>query len=356
MNMSLKCSVVMPYYRNRQPLLHTLASLANQSFPASQYEIIIVDDGKSDFELLGLIETARYPINIHYYTYEQNRGSAFARNYGLAKAQGEFVIFLDSDQIVQPDFIAQHMRFFDAAPVDVPLLQIGLRNEISAPVEGQQISVNSTDSRFAVFERYSENMQNLRGGWHLCFSHNFSIRKSILEQLGGFDDTIFHGWGLEDCEFAYKLHKNKVKIAYNPNVLVYHLSHEISWNSMRGFELWNNNLAAFIAKHDDTAVMLQSIFRDFFNPERRQQRIESGDPRPWLTCYCKFENALRSLEDIRSTGEEICIKDINLTNLKGLLEKNMPAQYAVIVNKSNLEVISYVQVCEAGNNIRLFTY
>lgn len=352
----LKCSVVMPYYRNRQPLLHTLNSLVNQSLQVSEYEIIIVDDGKSDIELLGHIEMAHYPVNVHYCTYEQNQGSAFARNYGLAKANGEFVIFLDSDQIVQYDFIEQHLRFFDATHNDVPLLQIGLRNEINAPTEGQQISVNSIDSRFAVFERYSENMQNLRGNWHLCFSHNFSIRKSVLDLLGGFDDSIFHGWGLEDSEFAYKLHKNKVKIAYNPNILVYHLSHELSWNSMRGFELWNNNLAAFIAKHNDTEVMLQSVFRDFFNPEYRQQRIELGDPRPWLTCYCKFEEALRSLEDTHSTGKQIYIKDINLTNLQNVLEKNTSSQYVVITNKSNLEVISYVQVCEAGKNILLFTY
>lgn len=351
-----RCSVVMPYYRNREPLLHTLNSLINQSFPVSQYEIIIVDDGKSDIELPGLIEAGRYPVDVRYYTYEQNRGSAFARNYGIAKATGEFIIFLDSDQIVQPDFIEQHINFFNATPSDVPLLQIGLRNEIKAPTESQPIIVNSIDSRFAVFERYSENMQNLRGGWHLCFSHNFSIRKSILDQLGGFDDAIFHGWGLEDSEFAYKLHKNNVKIAYNPNILVYHLSHELSWNSMRGFELWNNNLTAFITKHNDTAVMLQSIFRDFFNLERRQQRTELGDPRPWLTCYCKFENALRALEDNLSKGEKIYLRDVNLINLKQVLEKNTSSQYVVITNKSNLEVISYIQVCAAGNNILLFTY
>lgn len=354
----LKCSIVIPYYKNREPLIHTLNSLRDQSFSSSQFEVIVVDDGESDAGLKEALHVFDCSFDLKYYSYENNRGSAFARNFGSSTASGEIIIFLDSDQVVKQDFIEQHVKFFEHIPHDKQVLQIGLRNEISDVLIANELSIhaNSLDARFSIFERYSENMQRLRGAWHICFSHNISLRKATLTELGGFDEEIFQGWGLEDSEFAYRLQKNNVKIVYNPNILVYHISHELHWNSLHGYELWNRNLSAFCEKHNDCPVLVQAIFRDFFNPVVRKERLEQGDKRPWITCFSKFEQALRALDKVAQYNDTLYLKDVDVLHLKNLLSVNSQINYVLIVSKNNIEIISFVQIFDEGKDIMLFTY
>lgn len=356
---NVQCSVVLPYYRNREPLLHTLHFLLQQQQHQYNFEIIIVDDGNSDPNIVNYIEEIDQRRCIRLITYDENKGSAFARNYGVKHARGTFVIFLDSDQVVKPDFIFRHCEFLSLFPIDVPVLQMSLRKEIPhAPehIDDVETLVVGNDSRCAVFERYSENLQVVHGAWHLCFSHNLSIRRSHLIELNMFDENIFKGWGLEDSEFAYNLKKNGAKIAYNPAVCAYHLQHELNWNSEDGFAKWDANLSAFIEKHSDSEVYSQVIFRDFFNPKLREKRLQKGDPRPWLTCYQKFEESVRLVNDVEYPPVEITIKKPTVADLLERLEANPSLAANVIVSEDSAEIIAFVQTHPAAKKLRLFTY
>jgi GT2 family glycosyltransferase len=362
----MKCfeaAVVIPFYKNREALLATLSGLSRQDVGKDIFEVIVVDDGESDPELPGILDKDFSGFNVRCLSYTPNRGAAHARNYGWQRTDAETVVFLDGDQVVEADFIRQHLAFFEEIPADVPVLQLGFRNEIESasafhgPLSN---SVTTVDARFALQEKYSENMQNLSGAWHLCFSHNLSIKRKVLSNLGGFDENIFEGWGLEDSEFAYNLSKCGVKIAYNPNVLVYHLSHPLNWNSCEGYEKWNNNLRAFIEKHPDHAVIMQCVFRDFFNPVERQKRIESGDARPWLTCYAKFEECVRTAsddyKDRPEPSEGVLLKNPDLPALLERVAKNPKEQITVVAPRSNTALIAAIQIQHAMRHVRLFTW
>ena len=95
-----KVSVIIPTY-NRMPLVkEAIDSVLQQSF--SDFELIIVDDGSTD-GTHELIETIKEP-RIKYF-YKENGGVASARNFGYAKARGEFICNLDSDDLWEPNFL-----------------------------------------------------------------------------------------------------------------------------------------------------------------------------------------------------------------------------------------------------------
>lgn len=91
-------SVIIPVHNRPQLLQTALESILAQSF--TDYEILVVDDG-STVELLGAVPALNHPAVR--YLRQPNAGAGAARNSGLAAAGGEFMSFLDSDDVMLPD-------------------------------------------------------------------------------------------------------------------------------------------------------------------------------------------------------------------------------------------------------------
>ena len=91
-------SVTIPTYNAESTILETVESFQNQTF--SDWELIVINDGSKDktLELLQSIEDERIKI----FSYE-NAGLAAARNRGIYHATGEFIAFLDADDMWTPD-------------------------------------------------------------------------------------------------------------------------------------------------------------------------------------------------------------------------------------------------------------
>ncbi|WP_303195063.1 glycosyltransferase family 2 protein [Thomasclavelia spiroformis] len=86
-------SVVIPVYNNVIWLEEAIESVISQDYP--NIEIIVVNDGSTEsFELF----LKKYNEKIRYY-YNENKGVAYSRNYGISKCKGEYVAFLDSDDL-----------------------------------------------------------------------------------------------------------------------------------------------------------------------------------------------------------------------------------------------------------------
>lgn len=96
-----KISIVIPVYNVEKYLRTCLDSVVNQTF--KDIEIVIVNDGSKDGSLDILKEyESRYPKLITVYSTE-NRGVSHARNYGIARSHGEYLLFVDSDDYIEPD-------------------------------------------------------------------------------------------------------------------------------------------------------------------------------------------------------------------------------------------------------------
>jgi len=90
-------SFVIPTYNRAHCILNSISSILNQS--TINYEILIVDDGSTDGTEY-IIMNHLHSDKIKYYHYEKNQGANFAKNLGALKANGEYLIFLDSDDIL----------------------------------------------------------------------------------------------------------------------------------------------------------------------------------------------------------------------------------------------------------------
>lgn len=91
-----KLSIIMPIYNCEQYLSESLGSVLCQTF--SDWELVCVDDGSTDKSLDILKEYQKQDERIKIYT-QQNQGAGVARNYGLRECSGEFVAFLDADDV-----------------------------------------------------------------------------------------------------------------------------------------------------------------------------------------------------------------------------------------------------------------
>ena len=122
--MEKRYSVIVPIYNAESTLLHCIDSLVKQ--PIADYELILVNDGSTDRS--GDIcwdYAARYP-QIRYFQ-KENGGVSSARNLGLERAKGEYILFVDSDDYVEPDM---YERLLEVLQQHQGLMaQVG-RNEI----------------------------------------------------------------------------------------------------------------------------------------------------------------------------------------------------------------------------------
>lgn len=92
----IKLSIIIPVYNTEAYLSRCLDSCLHQDLSMDQYEIIAVNDGSTDRSLEILKDYERQYTNIHVYSQENKRQGA-ARNYGLTKASGEYIWFVDAD-------------------------------------------------------------------------------------------------------------------------------------------------------------------------------------------------------------------------------------------------------------------
>lgn len=99
-------SVIIPTHNRCDSLKQAIDSVLDQTI--RNYELIIVDDGSTD-ETEIMVNNFK-DDRIQYYKLSENKGAAAARNYGVRKAKGKWVAFLDSDDVWLPEKLAQQMQ------------------------------------------------------------------------------------------------------------------------------------------------------------------------------------------------------------------------------------------------------
>jgi glycosyltransferase involved in cell wall biosynthesis len=118
-------SVIITAYNYDRYIERCLRSVLDQSLPKSQYEIIVVNDGSTDKTKKVL---DNYTDVARIFHLEKNRGLSYARNFGIKKARGMFVVFVDADDYIQHDMLLIQKTFLtennklDAVSVDYYLV------------------------------------------------------------------------------------------------------------------------------------------------------------------------------------------------------------------------------------------
>lgn len=135
MNGSKSVSVIIPCYNAEKTIQYTLESLQNQT--SNEFEVIIVNDGSTD-KTLSIIEkfAAKFKVKI---INQKNRGVSAARNLGIDLAEGEYITFLDADDMYYPQFIEIMLEEIRNSNVDIVLSRYERCSEYSCVFENRDI-------------------------------------------------------------------------------------------------------------------------------------------------------------------------------------------------------------------------
>ena len=106
----MKVSIIIPCYNAGKYLGECLESVLAQD--EQDFEVIVIDDGSADHTLDVASEYALRDDRVHVY-HQENRGVSAARNLGLAHACGEWVTFVDGDDLIAPDMLSVMLRAAD---------------------------------------------------------------------------------------------------------------------------------------------------------------------------------------------------------------------------------------------------
>lgn len=138
-------SIIVPTFNSKQYISETLKSVISQTY--IQWECIIVDDGSTDGTEDQINLFSNDPRIIFFRRNRCPKGVSTCRNIGIDKARGEFIIFLDSDDLLSPNCLKNRTQKM----IEQPALEVGIFNtsifksnifEKSAEVINKEISIN----------------------------------------------------------------------------------------------------------------------------------------------------------------------------------------------------------------------
>lgn len=109
----IKVSIVITNYNYAKYLNRSIRSAFVQDFPENEYEIIVVDDSSSDWSKEIMDSYGQFIVPV---LFKRNVGLAAARNAGIKKAKGEYILFLDADDYLNKNIIKLESLFLDFNP------------------------------------------------------------------------------------------------------------------------------------------------------------------------------------------------------------------------------------------------
>lgn len=128
-------SVVIPCYNAQDHVDHALSSVTGQTLGNDMYEIIAVNDASTDDTLAVLNGWKdRYPDTIKVITYDENLRQGGARNRAIREAKGEYICFLDADDLMEPDALETFMTGIGNGEADIVTAKFKVINGYSSSV------------------------------------------------------------------------------------------------------------------------------------------------------------------------------------------------------------------------------
>lgn len=201
-------SVIIPLYNNEQYVKDSVNSVLQQSY--QHFEVIIVDDGSTD----GSLEQLSGIVDLVTIIKQENQGSAVARNMGLAAAKGEFIAFLDADDLWTPYKLALQVEFLNAHP-DYQMV-CGVDERISMEFRFTDIEAKPPCAPELLEKLSGKQFENLLFScpYHI---NNLMLRKTALSNIT-FCPDLRRG---QDLDFWFQL-CSKYEVAYLNVLLSYY--------------------------------------------------------------------------------------------------------------------------------------
>lgn len=216
----IKLSVIVPIYNTSAPLLeHCISSIQdNLCLMGDDVEVLLINDGSTKLHIEPMLKAVETDNSCFRYIYKDNSGVSMTRNLGIEMAQGEYIVFIDADDYLEPDALPYMLK--TAIWADVDMVMFGFCFDDVDMNERKLIK-----QRFEVDEEIIQTLiSNNMERWFSCGTNLASVwakvyrrEKLLLHQISFIQDIAPN----EDGYFNLCL-ISKIPAFYVDNTLLYH--------------------------------------------------------------------------------------------------------------------------------------
>lgn len=192
----MKYSFIIPMYNEENDIQETVKRCLAQNATNFDYEIILINDGSTDKTLKICSDLYSTYKHVQLINEPVNKGVSHARNIGVSASDGDVVIFLNADELIESDFLIKLHEHYGHEGADYVFPQTRVAN---------------TNTIYGLYRDCYRLTKYHRPNLFM-WSQGFSCRKQLFEDVDGFSES-YPGCGGEDWDFVSRLdelHKNRV--------------------------------------------------------------------------------------------------------------------------------------------------
>ncbi|WP_171971855.1 glycosyltransferase family 2 protein [Mangrovimonas sp. DI 80] len=238
--MKPEVSIIIPCFKTEKTLEETLLSVYNQKF--DNWEALIINDGSPDNLEEIALNWERKDSRFKYYK-RTNGGLGSARNFGIMKSEGDFILPLDSDNRIRDSFIQNAVEIMekesDIGVIYGDVVFFGERNEY--------IKVGEFNEYKMFYVNYID----------ACAL----IRKAVFDAIGLYETNLPYQ-GHEDWEFWLRVIQSNYKFYYMKEFAFDYRVTNFSMSAKFTEEIVNKNTAYIISKHN---LFYKSVYNQLYN-------------------------------------------------------------------------------------------
>lgn len=233
-------SVIIPCYNGEKFIAEAIKSVLNQTY--KEFEIIVVDDGSIDGTRTQ-VEPYLTNRRIKFIQHNGNKGIAAARNTGITHSRGEFITFLDQDDLWLPEKLEKQIKVMLCGQEKPGLVFTGML----------EIKEDGTTQKKPRKDKLPPNINSLsqKKVTESLFMYNFiplitaMVRRECFDKVGLMDESI--KGGADDYDICLRI-ADKYKVKYIDTVLAVHRIHEANYSNDERFFYDNMTITSKMAQ------------------------------------------------------------------------------------------------------------
>ena len=202
-------SVVIPTYGRPRSIVRCLQALAGQSLAPECFEVVVVDDGSPE-AVAPELQQRTYPYALRVMR-QPNAGPGAARNHGARLARGRFLVFIDDDCVVEPEFLESYRQAFDRDGAALWSGKVLTASDRNVYCKTAQLVVDMAT------EFYNPDPEDAR----FYPSNNLALARNLYLEVGGFEESYFRH-SSEDRELCDRWRLTGGRIRHCPPARLFH--------------------------------------------------------------------------------------------------------------------------------------
>jgi glycosyltransferase involved in cell wall biosynthesis len=244
----MKISIIIAAYNEGHTISTQLDALKQQQWP-QPWEVLVADNGSTDGTAAVVASYQQQMPHLRLLDASERPGAAHARNVAVAAAQGDYIVFCDADDEVAPDWL--------------PAIATALEQHDFVASRFDHQKLNPTSGQHYGLTVQTKGIGTL---WYLPAIHfastsGMGIKKTIFEQVGGFDETMR---GNEDTDFCIRVQKTGAALHFVPEAVVAYRHRSQNGAMLQQARRWARDNAMLYQRYRPKGSEMPHAWSDYF--------------------------------------------------------------------------------------------